>query len=95
MNAFDIASRMDQMRMMEQSTRLNQQRQTQAAQVATVQAKVAVRSDGFEVVRSAPVALSQSAPVEVESSVKKDLGTFRRNELVDSAKLALSMLNQK
>lgn len=95
--AFDLASRMEQLRLMEQSVRLTQQRATVEAQASTVQARVTVRADGFEAVRQAPVALAsaQSAPVEVETSLKKDVRTFRRNEAIDAARQALSMLNQK
>jgi hypothetical protein len=92
--AFDLASRMDQMRMMEQTQRLAQQRTIAEAQSSTVKATVAVKGDGYEVVRQAPVSLN-GAPVEIESSKRRDPRTFRRNEGVDAAAQALSKLNEK
>lgn len=82
MQAFDLASRMEQLRLMEQSTRLSQQRSTLEAQAATLKATVAVRGDGYEVVRQAPVSLGLSAPVELETSKQRDQRSLRLLEML-------------
>ena len=92
MNAWDLASKMDQMRMVEQNTRLSQQRSAAASQAATVQPRVAVK-DGYELVRTTPVSLSDSQPIEVET--RGQLKSFRRNEAVDAALAAQRLLNEK
>ena len=57
MRAFDDASRADQARMMEQSTRLTQARRAQEAHATTMLPRVEQPGDGFEVVRRKLVSL--------------------------------------
>lgn len=94
MQAFDAASRADQMRLMEQSTRQAQARRAAEANAATSLANVVVRSDGFEAVKQVPVTLAQSAPLAAEQLRKPSL---RVNEAVDlaAARLAAQLVALK
>ena len=91
MRAFDEASRADQLRLLEQSARLAQQRSLQAAEQASAQPLV-VHKDGFAPAQQVPVALGQNAGqvVRVTSRLDSDRAALERRQLSANAAVALA-----